>query len=134
MDSSPAGFPVLHKKLTVDIKCVHFDTEGVSGVVSRVVSSRHAILEVGEGVRRIKTDLIICQYEDHYLVSIGLFLLHVVLYWVIVTQLGSMGTLLQAKKEEGVSVLPTFNVSVIFGKRDEPMLVACARQLIEIIR
>lgn len=26
---------------------------------------------------------------------------------------------------------PTFTVSVIFGKRDEPMLVACARQLIE---
>lgn len=35
------------------------------------------------------------------------------------TQLGNMGTLLQARKEEGVSVLPTFNVSVIFGKRDE---------------
>ncbi|KAG2399822.1 uncharacterized protein HKW66_Vig0103250 [Vigna angularis] len=39
-------------------------------------------------------------------------------------------------KEEGVSINPTFNVSVIFGKRDEnvlmqPMLVACARQLIE---
>ncbi|RZC18218.1 hypothetical protein D0Y65_010731 [Glycine soja] len=35
------------------------------------------------------------------------------------------------RKEEGVSINPTFNVSVIFGKRDEPMLVACARQLIE---
>ncbi|KNA02991.1 hypothetical protein SOVF_213370 isoform B, partial [Spinacia oleracea] len=42
-----------------------------------------------------------------------------------------MGTLLQARKEEGVSVHPTFNVSVIFGKRDEPMLLVCARQLIE---
>ncbi|XP_021837914.1 uncharacterized protein [Spinacia oleracea] len=70
MDTSPAGFPVPHKKLTIDIK-------------------------------------------------------------VIVTQLGSMGTLLQARKEEGVSVHPTFNVSVIFGKRDEPMLLVCARQLIE---
>uniref|UniRef100_A0A803MJ88 Proteasome assembly chaperone 3 n=1 Tax=Chenopodium quinoa TaxID=63459 RepID=A0A803MJ88_CHEQI len=74
MDTSPAGFPVPHKKLTTDIK-------------------------------KIKTDLVICRYEDHFL--------------VIVTQLGSMGTLLQARKEEGVSVQPTFNVSVIFGKRDE---------------
>lgn len=62
------------------------------------------------------------------------------------------------RKEEGMLTQPTFNVSVIFGKRDEvrkptlysvplvsikldqlithlqPMLVACARQLIENIR
>ncbi|GMG99951.1 hypothetical protein Nepgr_001791 [Nepenthes gracilis] len=42
-----------------------------------------------------------------------------------------MGTILHAKKEDGMAVHPTFNVSVIFGKRDEPMVVACARQLIE---
>lgn len=39
--------------------------------------------------------------------------------------------LFNARKEEGMSISPTFNVSVLFGKRDEPMLVACARQLIE---
>ncbi|KAG5036231.1 hypothetical protein JHK87_011141 [Glycine soja] len=50
---------------------------------------------------------------------------------VIATQIGTMGTIMYARKEEGVSINPTFNVSVIFGKRDEPMLVACARQLIE---
>nr|DAD34576.1 TPA_asm: hypothetical protein HUJ06_005216 [Nelumbo nucifera] len=64
-----------------------------------------------------KTDLIICSYDDYFL--------------VMVTQIGSMGTILHAKKEEGVSIHPTFAVSVIFGKRDEPMLMACARQLIE---
>ncbi|KAF8083253.1 hypothetical protein N665_0787s0027 [Sinapis alba] len=42
-----------------------------------------------------------------------------------------MGTLLQARKEEGMSVEPTFSVSVIFGKRDEPMLIATARRLID---
>lgn len=68
-------------------------------------------------IKGIKTDLVICCYEDHFL--------------VLVTQLGSLGTLLQARKEEGVSVQSTFSVSVIFGKRDEPMLMACARQLIE---
>lgn len=50
---------------------------------------------------------------------------------VMVTQIGSMGTILHASKEESVSTDRTFNVSVIFGKRDEPLLVACARQLIE---
>ncbi|XP_058082027.1 uncharacterized protein LOC131230222 [Magnolia sinica] len=64
-----------------------------------------------------KTDVLLCSYEDHFL--------------VMATQIGSMGTILNPRKEEGMSVNPTFNVSVIFGKRDEPMLVACARQLIE---
>ncbi|KAL3833153.1 hypothetical protein ACJIZ3_007889 [Penstemon smallii] len=67
-----------------------------------------------------KTDIIISSYEDHFL--------------VIVTQIGSMGTILHARKEEGVSIDPTFNVAVVFGKRDEPMLAACARKLIEHIR
>ncbi|KAI8018343.1 Proteasome assembly chaperone 3 [Camellia lanceoleosa] len=64
-----------------------------------------------------KTDLVICSYDDHFL--------------VIATQIGSMGTILHARKEEGMLIQPTFNVSVICGKRDVPMLVACARQLIE---
>ncbi|KAL3833172.1 hypothetical protein ACJIZ3_007908 [Penstemon smallii] len=64
-----------------------------------------------------KTDIIVSSYEDHFL--------------VIVTQIGSMGTILHARKEEGVSIDPTFNVAVVFGKRDEPMLAACARKLIE---
>ncbi|KAK3413203.1 hypothetical protein EUGRSUZ_I01785 [Eucalyptus grandis] len=52
-----------------------------------------------------KTDLVICRYDDHIM--------------VIVTQIGAMGTILHARKEEGVSIDPTFNVSVVFGKRDE---------------
>ncbi|KAK4346299.1 hypothetical protein RND71_032638 [Anisodus tanguticus] len=64
-----------------------------------------------------KTDIVICAYDDHFL--------------VIATQIGSMGTILHARKEEGVSIHPTFSVSVLLGKRDEPMLVACARQIIE---
>ncbi|XP_074263634.1 uncharacterized protein LOC141586338 [Silene latifolia] len=64
-----------------------------------------------------ETQLVICGYEDYFL--------------VIATQIGSMGTLLQARKEEGVTVHPTFSVSVLIGKRDEPMLVACARKLIQ---
>ncbi|KAL7100692.1 hypothetical protein ACP275_08G011000 [Erythranthe tilingii] len=63
-------------------------------------------------VKGHKTDIVISSYEDHFLI-------------------GAMGTILQARKEESVSVDSTFSVTVVFGKRDEPMLVACARQLIE---
>eukprot|EP00262_Sarcandra_glabra_P022343 TRINITY_DN9877_c0_g1_i1.p1 TRINITY_DN9877_c0_g1~~TRINITY_DN9877_c0_g1_i1.p1 ORF type:complete len:125 (-),score=15.86 TRINITY_DN9877_c0_g1_i1:252-626(-) len=72
---------------------------------------------ISSDIKGNKTDVVICHYEDHFL--------------VLVTQIGTMGTILHARKEEGVSINPTFSVSVIFGKRDEPMLVACARQLIE---
>ncbi|KAL5231042.1 hypothetical protein ABZP36_029818 [Zizania latifolia] len=67
-----------------------------------------------------KTDIVISKYEDSFL--------------VIVTQIGCMGTILAAKKDESVFSDPTYNVSVLFGKRDEPLLLACARQLIEHIR
>ncbi|KAM7518490.1 hypothetical protein LguiB_017452 [Lonicera macranthoides] len=63
------------------------------------------------------TDIIICSYDDHFL--------------VIATQIGSMGTIISARKEEEMFIEPTFNVNVIFGKRDEPLLGTCARQLIE---
>ncbi|KAI5075353.1 hypothetical protein GOP47_0009429 [Adiantum capillus-veneris] len=68
-------------------------------------------------VQGIKTDFILSSYDDYI--------------FVLVTQLGKMGTLLQARKEEGYGAEITFTVSVLLGKHDEPMLRACARQLIE---
>ncbi|ONM06461.1 hypothetical protein ZEAMMB73_Zm00001d032970 [Zea mays] len=64
-----------------------------------------------------KTDIVISKYEDTFL--------------LIVAQIGCMGTILAAKKDESVFSDPTYNVSVLFGKRNEPLLQACARQLIE---
>ncbi|XP_073155752.1 uncharacterized protein [Henckelia pumila] len=64
-----------------------------------------------------QTEIIISGYADHIL--------------VLASQIGSMGTILFARKEEGLAVAPTFNVTVVFGKRNEPMLVACARQIIQ---
>jgi proteasome assembly chaperone 3 len=52
-----------------------------------------------------KTDIVISKYEDTFL--------------VIVTQIGCMGTILAAKKDESVFSDPTYNVAVLFGKRDE---------------
>lgn len=68
-------------------------------------------------VKESKIDIVICSHDDQFL--------------VIATQIGTMGTIMHARKEEGMLNNPTFNVSVIFGKRDEPMLLSCARQLIE---
>ncbi|XP_057821028.1 uncharacterized protein LOC131033765 isoform X1 [Cryptomeria japonica] len=73
--------------------------------------------QVTTDIKGIKTDLVLCSYDDHIL--------------VMATQIGAAGTMLHARKEEGFASNATFNVSVLFGKRDEPMLVACARQLIE---
>ncbi|XP_021911653.1 uncharacterized protein LOC110825496 isoform X2 [Carica papaya] len=72
-------------------------------------------------IKENQTDIVICSYDDHFLEYLQ----------VMATQIGSMGTILHARKEEGVSVQPNFNVSVVIGRRDEPMLVASARQLIE---
>ncbi|KAK8970888.1 hypothetical protein KSP40_PGU008874 [Platanthera guangdongensis] len=68
-------------------------------------------------IKENKTDVIVCRYDDYFM--------------VMVTQLGCVGTIIHARKEEGVLVDPTFSVVVIFGKRDEPLLVAFGRQLIE---
>ncbi|XP_078429208.1 proteasome assembly chaperone-like protein isoform X2 [Wolffia australiana] len=72
---------------------------------------------ISSDINGTKTAIVISSYEDHFL--------------VVVTQIGSMGTIIRARKEESFSTDPTFNVSVALGKRDEPLLIACARQLIE---
>ncbi|XP_022133619.1 uncharacterized protein LOC111006156 isoform X2 [Momordica charantia] len=61
--------------------------------------------QVSIEIKGIKTDIVICRHDDHYL--------------VIATQIGAMGTMLQARKEEGMAMQPTFSVSTVFGKRDE---------------
>ncbi|GJP64658.1 hypothetical protein CLOP_g2975 [Closterium sp. NIES-67] len=61
---------------------------------------------------------------------------------VVVTQIGTLGTMLYARREQvggaegrgqmgGMEGSSVFNVSVLLGKRDEPLMAACARQLIE---
>ncbi|KAH9790725.1 proteasome assembly chaperone 3 [Citrus sinensis] len=104
------NFPVVQKKLSVDLKC-HLAYSYKIGLCD--LSWGDCFVSVVGN----KTDIIICSYDDHFL--------------VIATQIGTMGTILHARKDADISVHPTFSVSVIFGKRDEPMLVACARQLIE---
>merc|ERR1712157_421442 len=47
---------------------------------------------------------------------------------VIATQIGKLGTLLQARQDEHSQ---TYSVDVLLGKRDDPLLEICGRQLIE---
>eukprot|EP00244_Chara_vulgaris_P003311 TRINITY_DN15964_c0_g2_i4.p1 TRINITY_DN15964_c0_g2~~TRINITY_DN15964_c0_g2_i4.p1 ORF type:complete len:118 (+),score=20.06 TRINITY_DN15964_c0_g2_i4:129-482(+) len=50
---------------------------------------------------------------------------------VMVSQIGKLGTILFAKQEEIYDGPKAFQVDTILGKRDEPLLTVCARQLIE---
>ncbi|XP_024366923.1 uncharacterized protein [Physcomitrium patens] len=68
-------------------------------------------------IQGLKTEVVQFSYDDHIMIA--------------VTQIGKMGTLLHARKEEGYGTGPTFNISILMGKRDEPLMMACARQLIE---
>eukprot|EP00243_Klebsormidium_subtile_P004179 TRINITY_DN17975_c0_g1_i1.p1 TRINITY_DN17975_c0_g1~~TRINITY_DN17975_c0_g1_i1.p1 ORF type:complete len:123 (+),score=27.65 TRINITY_DN17975_c0_g1_i1:460-828(+) len=73
--------------------------------------------QFNKDIKGIKTDFLISRYEDYTA--------------VMVTQIGKMGTILQAKKEETYGGASTYTVNTLFGKRDEPLLEACARQLAE---
>uniref|UniRef100_A0A0E0BA37 Uncharacterized protein n=2 Tax=Oryza TaxID=4527 RepID=A0A0E0BA37_9ORYZ len=64
-----------------------------------------------------KTDIVISKYEDNFM--------------VMVTQIGCMGTILAARKDESVFSDPTYNVSVLFGKRDEATMKYIVSTIIE---
>jgi proteasome assembly chaperone 3 len=48
---------------------------------------------------------------------------------VVVTQLGSLGTVLRAEKQTVLGSGITHDVVVLLGRRDDPMAELCARQL-----
>eukprot|EP00882_Tetradesmus_deserticola_P008435 GHRQ01008894.1.p4 GENE.GHRQ01008894.1~~GHRQ01008894.1.p4 ORF type:complete len:129 (+),score=33.35 GHRQ01008894.1:176-562(+) len=50
---------------------------------------------------------------------------------LIASQLGTMGTIIQAKQDATFEGKSTFSTSVLVGKRDEPLLTVAARQLVE---
>lgn len=68
-------------------------------------------------VNGVHTDVIVQTYRDRLFVTI--------------TQMEKVGTLLFATSEESSSGGRLFDVSVLFGRRDDPLLVLYARQLVE---
>eukprot|EP00271_Cylindrocystis_brebissonii_P017182 TRINITY_DN4358_c0_g1_i1.p1 TRINITY_DN4358_c0_g1~~TRINITY_DN4358_c0_g1_i1.p1 ORF type:complete len:121 (-),score=20.96 TRINITY_DN4358_c0_g1_i1:347-709(-) len=71
-------------------------------------------------IEGIKTQVLVMGYDDRIMVA--------------VTQIASFGTLLFVKKDESYGGGEgTFNVTTLMGKRDEPLLGACARHLAELI-
>lgn len=55
--------------------------------------------------------------------------------FIIVTQLGKIGTMIRISKDEATSSSEegetTFTVDTLLGKRDDPALVVCGRQIVE---
>lgn len=64
-----------------------------------------------------ETQLLLSAYADRVL--------------VVVTQVGSLGTILHAQKEEVLGGGTTYRVETLVGRRDDPLPELCARQLVE---
>lgn len=63
------------------------------------------------------TDFLLTAYADRLL--------------VVITQLGCLGTVLHAEKETVLGGGSTYRVDTLLGRRDEPLMELCARQLAE---
>lgn len=65
----------------------------------------------------VETDIVACCYSDKLL--------------LLITQLGSVATFISARHDQNLEGRSTFSVSCVFGNRDDPLLLVCARRLIE---
>mmetsp|Transcript_32023 Transcript_32023/g.90876 ORF Transcript_32023/g.90876 Transcript_32023/m.90876 type:complete len:126 (+) Transcript_32023:580-957(+) len=70
-----------------------------------------------EQVEGFSTDFLISVYDDQL--------------QIMATQLDTFGTVLQAREERALEGDPTYSVTVLLGRRDEPVLSLCARGLVE---
>lgn len=71
-------------------------------------------------INGIHTDVVVQAFTDRIFVTI--------------TQLNKIGSLLYATSEDDSSGGKSFDVQVLMGRRDDPLLVLYARQLIEQFR
>mmetsp|Transcript_3768 Transcript_3768/g.5260 ORF Transcript_3768/g.5260 Transcript_3768/m.5260 type:complete len:161 (-) Transcript_3768:5-487(-) len=82
------------------------------------------------GVRHVATEI----DGNHTEIIINTFASHV---FIIVTQTDKMGTMIQASRDQGELddglSEPSFSMKVLIGKRENPLHVIYARQLIELI-
>jgi proteasome assembly chaperone 3 len=65
----------------------------------------------------VRTDLAFNAYEDAMV--------------LVVTQLGTTGTVVAARQDTAFDGSTTYSTSVLMGKRDEPALILCARRIVE---
>jgi len=78
------------------------------------VRTSSATITLGNGV---ETSVFISAYADRIL--------------FIVTQVGTLGTMVQAQKETVLGGGTTFSTATLLGTRDDPIPELCARQLVE---
>jgi proteasome assembly chaperone 3 len=78
------------------------------------VRTSTATITLGNGV---ETSVFISAYADRIM--------------FIVTQVGTLGTMVQAQKETVLGGGTTFSTATLLGSRDDPLPELCARQLVE---
>ncbi|CAM9757429.1 unnamed protein product [Chrysoparadoxa australica] len=71
-------------------------------------------------LKGLRTEVIVQHFQDRT--------------FVVVSQLERIGTLLQVTSEGGGMGGKSFHVETLIGRRDDPLLVVCARQLAEQLR
>lgn len=70
-----------------------------------------------EDVGGRRTDFVLTAYVDRLM--------------IVITQLGTLGTVLHAEKETVLGGGATYRIDTLLGRRDEPLMELCARQLAE---
>ncbi len=75
----------------------------------------HASSQFVAQIAGVRTDFLLTAYTNCLL--------------VVVTQLGSLGTVLRAEEQTVLGSGTTYHVDVLLGRRDDPMAALCARQL-----
>lgn len=51
---------------------------------------------------------------------------------IIATQTGTFGSIIEATQDSSYQGQATFSTNILMGKRDEPLLLLCARQVVEL--
>merc|ERR1719201_2776833 len=64
-----------------------------------------------------RTEVVIMSFHDRVL--------------VVVTQLGKIGTVIEAHADPTIDRKPSFTINTLIGKRDQPILMLCARQIVQ---
>ncbi|CAD7699887.1 unnamed protein product [Ostreobium quekettii] len=68
-------------------------------------------------IEGVSTDFVLSAYDDRVV--------------VVATQIGTVGTVLQASPETALDGSVTFGVSVLLGRRDQEELLLCARRIVD---
>jgi len=73
--------------------------------------------QVAADIDGVHTEFVLMAYENRIV--------------IFVTQIGRVGTVLEAKQDKAQDGTTSYSVNTLLGKRDEPLLEIAARQIVE---